>query len=969
MKKFVIILIAALILGSPALIIHFSMQTLSVSMQQEHEKQLVMRLQNDLQAQNQVTNPIFEISQHFSIFLARTANILFSDDDPEAIEKVKKRICEFFEQLPNTLGFLCQTSIEYQQTGQVKKISYENGHKVSGNLLEKLTTAMRDVQIQCSNRLPANEAIKNLADLMKNEFPLFYNLYYLDGQKSSTEVNRIILREPESVKLLITLSGGCRFLLNSLIDFTKVDERFLAKRQVAKWKNKNSGLILFKNGEKNSPVCSSFFSSRQKLLLSIVNTIASASDHTTMLKVGNYLVLITPPDPKRPYRLAITAPLPIPEPQPRMNLLLSFFAIAGCAFVKLVTEKVIFNRGSGISLKAFIILTFIIVTMLPLLSSFYLTNEYVVSNFKLQKNQVAESLSSDLLDMDLATFSAFRDSINRVKGLNSVESLAAFTGLPESSPTEKIVNATMNKLWEVNKKPLFSEIWIFSNDKNIGGIEFLESQNIYCPQKSENVFINEIFEPRFRKFFSNYQKKQALQQNDKEEIKFDEVKGEILDSIILNLFGEKTYYRMRENFDSIIKLESCFDSNSIISVPVTYKGKLQYILTWILSSSEIRRHFPEEQLNVESGKPINFIVFGNDRIFRPVPNNLNLLTEKFPELIALARQSHLTTTRLVMHDLVASGSPVLETRPARYSDYILCGQRETRSLESISNELADKALGFFFLMALTGLLFALLTSLYFTIPIRQLTEATREIIDGRFSVRLSESHPDEFALSAIAFNKMATALTEGQLLRHFVSDSVKKMAKNVADGGSERVGIVDATILFSSIKNFHELQHQLDPEKIFAIMQAHLSAAVEFATTVGGEIDKMIEDKVMIVFNHKTADHKGPALAALQTAAYINKILKTTHNLDTAAGINSGEVVSGVMGAANVRLAKTVVGDTVNLAARLASVASDLPAGGIVISGVTAQQAGDSFIYQKLPINNVKGKTHTVEAYLAQEIS
>lgn len=249
-----------------------------------------------------------------------------------------------------------------------------------------------------------------------------------------------------------------------------------------------------------------------------------------------------------------------------------------------------------------------------------------------------------------------------------------------------------------------------------------------------------------------------------------------------------------------------------------------------------------------------------------------------------------------------------------------------------------------------------------------MTEATREIIAGKFSVRLRESHPDEFALSAIAFNKMATALTEGQLLRHFVSDSVKTMTENVTAGGSEKAAVVEATILFSSIKNFHDLQHQLEPEKIFAIMQAHLSSAVEFASTVGGEIDKMIEDKVMIVFAHKTSDRKGPALAALQTAAHINRVLWKTHNLATAAGINSGEVVSGVMGAANVRLAKTVVGDTVNLAARLASVASDLPTGGIVISGVVSQQAGESFVYQRLPIKNVKGKTHTVEAYLAQEI-
>ena len=85
----------------------------------------------------------------------------------------------------------------------------------------------------------------------------------------------------------------------------------------------------------------------------------------------------------------------------------------------------------------------------------------------------------------------------------------------------------------------------------------------------------------------------------------------------------------------------------------------------------------------------------------------------------------------------------------------------------------------------------------------------------------------------------------------------------------------------------------------------------------------------------------------------------------TAVGINSGEVVSGTLGAANVRLARTVVGDTVNLAARLASVAAGLTEGGIVVAGATVEMAGNVFSFEKLAINRVKGKTHAVEAFLA----
>ncbi|HAE37978.1 MAG TPA: hypothetical protein DCG57_04965 [Candidatus Riflebacteria bacterium] len=73
------------------------------------------------------------------------------------------------------------------------------------------------------------------------------------------------------------------------------------------------------------------------------------------------------------------------------------------------------------------------------------------------------------------------------------------------------------------------------------------------------------------------------------------------------------------------------------------------------------------------------------------------------------------------------------------------------------------------------------------------------------------------------------------------------------------------------------------------------------------------------------------------------------------------------MGAVNARLSRTVVGDPVNLAARLASLATQRPEGGVIASQQILAGLPDSFKADKLPISKVKGKTQAVEAYLLQK--
>ncbi|MEW6710516.1 MAG: adenylate/guanylate cyclase domain-containing protein, partial [Candidatus Riflebacteria bacterium] len=301
------------------------------------------------------------------------------------------------------------------------------------------------------------------------------------------------------------------------------------------------------------------------------------------------------------------------------------------------------------------------------------------------------------------------------------------------------------------------------------------------------------------------------------------------------------------------------------------------------------------------------------------------------------------------------------------SELSIVGSEILQSYQTFCRNMVADNLGNLVAMIIMGFAIAFVGAVYFVTPLRELTRATRQIAKGDFSCRMSVNHPDEFARTGEAFNLMATGLQEGQRLKDFVSDSVRReIASADAIEIADRARIRHATIIFSAICGFSDFQKTHQVGEVFALLQQHLRAADDAISQFGGEIDKMIEDKIMIVFEH---DEPGPEISekAIKLAQSMANAMLNDTDTQLGIGVNTGMIVAGVMGAANARLARTVVGDPVNLAARLATLAVQRPGGGLIASQQVLAGLPQSFTAEKLPINKVKGKTQTVEAYLLQK--
>src|SRR2546429_1085346 len=175
------------------------------------------------------------------------------------------------------------------------------------------------------------------------------------------------------------------------------------------------------------------------------------------------------------------------------------------------------------------------------------------------------------------------------------------------------------------------------------------------------------------------------------------------------------------------------------------------------------------------------------------------------------------------------------------------------------------------------------------------------------------------------------------------------------------------SVLFADLSESTALGEEVDPEDLRRILGAFFAALVRPIQRYEGTVEKYMGDAVMAVFGAPVShedDAERTVRAALdmqRALTLLNDWLEREHGLRLAlrVGISSGEVVSGIL-ANDVQSAYTVVGDTVNTAQRLESIATP---GAIVVGPTTYRLAARAFEFEPLGAMALKGKAQSVKAY------
>ncbi|WP_160174409.1 adenylate/guanylate cyclase domain-containing protein [Archangium violaceum] len=325
-----------------------------------------------------------------------------------------------------------------------------------------------------------------------------------------------------------------------------------------------------------------------------------------------------------------------------------------------------------------------------------------------------------------------------------------------------------------------------------------------------------------------------------------------------------------------------------------------------------------------------------------------------------------------------SGDSSFNTNMAAISDFQLDGVEMLGSLEVISERgwavavqqpqsvvyaslsgMRRSILEVLALAALVALVAGLLGARLLTWPIRDLMAATRALAERTFrgvGERVTR-RGDELGALGRAFDSMALTLdakerevvaqtqVRAALSRYLSPDVVDLVVSNPDQlrlGGERR----EVTILFADVVGFTRLSESQPPETIVALLNELFTFATEIIQRRGGIIDKFIGDCVMAVWGSPQS-HPDDALRAVQAAEDLRRWLDVGNRrwrarwgieIQLAIGIHTGPAVAGNVGSEK-RMEYTVIGDTVNVAARIESMAQP---GQILVSESTRERIGDS---------------------------
>lgn len=208
------------------------------------------------------------------------------------------------------------------------------------------------------------------------------------------------------------------------------------------------------------------------------------------------------------------------------------------------------------------------------------------------------------------------------------------------------------------------------------------------------------------------------------------------------------------------------------------------------------------------------------------------------------------------------------------------------------------------------------------------------------------------------------AFKENDILKMYVDETVLNfMGTREFESSLRSNENIEASVVFIDICSFTSISEKESPDIVVHLLNHYFDVMVKEIVGHGGHVDKFIGDAIMAIFK---GDHHLDR--AIETCLAVRDKIKDPQevdgrefNLEVSMGIHQGEMVSGNIGSAELRrLDFTVIGDVVNTAQRLESVAQP---GQIIISEDSYQKVHESFQCKKVGAVQLKHKTGETQVY------
>lgn len=262
---------------------------------------------------------------------------------------------------------------------------------------------------------------------------------------------------------------------------------------------------------------------------------------------------------------------------------------------------------------------------------------------------------------------------------------------------------------------------------------------------------------------------------------------------------------------------------------------------------------------------------------------------------------------------------------------------------------------------------------YWAEPIKRLMLATRAINEGELKTRLPNQRQDEFGALMQSFNEMADSLESREKLKttfyRYVGSGIANQVLGEPDNPVVPLRPITATIVFFDIVSFTQLCEELSPESVAKLLNHYYDCITQCCAEFGGIVDKFMGDGALVIFGAAGSKDNHAQNALLATALFLKiandricvPVSDSRSQLSYRISLHTGNMLAGTLGE-NERLQYTVVGDAVNVAARLCQKATPNQPVFSEQSRVEVPQLQPSHI-ESLGKWPVRGRTNGVDVY------
>ncbi|VAW16989.1 Adenylate cyclase [hydrothermal vent metagenome] len=400
------------------------------------------------------------------------------------------------------------------------------------------------------------------------------------------------------------------------------------------------------------------------------------------------------------------------------------------------------------------------------------------------------------------------------------------------------------------------------------------------------------------------------------------------------------------SFDASIDLRTGYRTKSILSVPIFNSDNR--ILGVIQVINKIEGIFEMSDLSILEGFASQIrITLDNAQLFDQIngmKNYLNVLVENLDNGIVTIDKSHkiqtANNTFYRMFDLDVNQN--------------LSGQE----LKGLNDEIVS-LLKYSFESMETG-------KKHYEYGIEFKTEKFKNVITNLSILPMEDSNGEIIGtvnvFQDITKEKRIRSNLSRYIPQHLVNEVINKDDLSILQSKNRK-----CSILFSDIRNFTKLTEELGATQIVELLNKYFNSMVDAIHNHNGILDKFIGDAVMAVFGVPYTN-SGDSNNAIKCALNMFKLLEDLNqqknlgvNLNIGIGISTGNVISGNIGSEK-RFEYTVIGDPVNLAARLESETKKYKVK-ILICENTYQNVSENFNCREIDSVLIRGKQNEVKIY------